>query len=270
MTWIASQPTLVVLDIDGTIAIPGTTKISQGVRDAVADVRAAGHHVVLASGRSLVGVLAVARELGITEGWVVASNGAVVARLALGAPAGYHLHQVLTFDPRLVVDTVRARFPGARFAVEVVGKGYRVTRLFPSGDLNGYQMLVDLQRLTERPTTRLIVSSPGVNELLDDLGSHEVTVNTDGDRWLDVTPPNLSKATALDNVLDRLGVLSEGTVAVGDGLNDLQMLGWAARGVAMAHAPAELRDVADEVTGTLQEDGAAMVLRSLLPATVPA
>jgi hydroxymethylpyrimidine pyrophosphatase-like HAD family hydrolase len=53
-------------------------------------------------------------------------------------------------------------------------------------------------------------------------------------------------------------------VAIGDGGNDVQMLRWAARGVAMGHAPEAVRAAADEVTGGIEDDGALPVLRSLL------
>jgi len=53
-------------------------------------------------------------------------------------------------------------------------------------------------------------------------------------------------------------------VAVGDGRNDIEMLRWAARGVAMGNAPAEVQAVADEVTGPVGADGLADVLESLL------
>ncbi|WP_348525337.1 HAD family hydrolase [Luteimicrobium album] len=62
----------------------------------------------------------------------------------------------------------------------------------------------------------------------------------------------------------RLGVEPWATVAIGDGRNDLGMLEWAARGVAMGHADDVVKAAADEVTGTIDEDGAAAVLRSLL------
>ena len=53
-------------------------------------------------------------------------------------------------------------------------------------------------------------------------------------------------------------------MAVGDGRNDIEMLTWARRGVAMGQAPAEVIAAADEVTHSVFEDGAAHVLRSLL------
>lgn len=53
------------------------------------------------------------------------------------------------------------------------------------------------------------------------------------------------------------------TVAIGDGWNDAEMLVWAADGVAMGHAPAAIKALAKRVTGAIQENGAATVLRAL-------
>jgi hydroxymethylpyrimidine pyrophosphatase-like HAD family hydrolase len=53
-------------------------------------------------------------------------------------------------------------------------------------------------------------------------------------------------------------------VAVGDQRNDLEMLRWAARGVAMGQAPDEVKQAADEVTSDVDDDGLVPVLRSLL------
>ncbi len=54
------------------------------------------------------------------------------------------------------------------------------------------------------------------------------------------------------------------TVAVGDQRNDIEMLQWAARGVAMGNAPDEVKVAADEVTTHVDEDGLVPVLKSLL------
>jgi hydroxymethylpyrimidine pyrophosphatase-like HAD family hydrolase len=82
--------------------------------------------------------------------------------------------------------------------------------------------------------------------------------------WLDVTPPALSKATALDKVRRQLGVEYQATAAIGDGENDREMLRWAAQPIAMGHAPDRVQDEAGRVTGTIDEDGAAAALLSLL------
>ena len=62
----------------------------------------------------------------------------------------------------------------------------------------------------------------------------------------------------------RLSVEPRHTTAVGDGRNDLEMFAWAARGVAMGNAPEEVKAVADEVAGDVEEDGLVDVLRSLV------
>ena len=50
-------------------------------------------------------------------------------------------------------------------------------------------------------------------------------------------------------------------LAVGDGRNDVEMLEWAGRGVAMGQAPAEVHAAADAVTGTFDEGGVVTELR---------
>jgi Cof subfamily protein (haloacid dehalogenase superfamily) len=72
---------------------------------------------------------------------------------------------------------------------------------------------------------------------------------------VEVMPLGVSKATALHYLLDHLGIAAEETIAFGDNCNDLAMLQRAGIGVAMGHAPQAVRDGADYVTGTNDEDG---------------
>lgn len=82
--------------------------------------------------------------------------------------------------------------------------------------------------------------------------------------WVDITVRNVSKATAAERVRRDLDIPIERTVAIGDAENDVELLQWAWRGVAMGHAGRQVRDAADEVTGTIEQEGAVRVLRSLL------
>lgn len=256
---------LIALDIDGTLSarrrdVPAATV------DAVRDAREAGHHVVLASGRSLVGVLPVVHQLGIDQGWVVASNGAVVARVGRALPGGYRLEKVHAFDPEPVIRLARTYVPMVQVAVEEIGWGYRVNQLFERRLVNGEQRRVPDSELWNLPVSRLILRADGVRTLVDPLHELGVTPTPAAPDWIDVTPGNVSKATGLERVRRRIGVDPGRTVAVGDGVNDLEMIGWAARGVAMGHAPAAVVDAADEVTGTIDENGVVAVLRSLTSA----
>ena len=53
-------------------------------------------------------------------------------------------------------------------------------------------------------------------------------------------------------------------LAVGDGFNDVEMLEWAGRGVAMGQAPEHVQAAADAVTGTVADDGLAAELARYL------
>lgn len=258
----AAAGALIALDIDGTLTAGGMTVPAVTV-EAVEDVRRAGHHVVLASGRSLVGVLPVARRLGIDPGWVVASNGAVVARVGDALSGGFRLETVHAFDVEPVIRLARAALPAVQVGVEEIGWGYRVNRLFDPRLVNGEQRGVPDPELWDVPASRVILRAAGVLDLVEPLRALGVTATPAGPDWLDVTPRDVSKATALERVRERIGVDPGWTVAVGDGVNDLEMIAWAARGVAMGHAPAAVVDAADEVTGTLAEHGVVAVLRTL-------
>lgn len=253
---------LIALDIDGTLLHTGTV-VPAITAQAVRAVRAAGHHVVLATGRSLLGAVPVAKSLGLDDGWMVVSNGAITARMAQGVPDGYVVHESRTFDVSRVVDLARLRFPDVRIAVEAVGWGYDVTHRFDAGQLNGAQRVVDqIDELWATPVTRAVLAGAEVGCLVEALQELGVTATLNSRDWIDVTALGLSKATALDSVREALCVDPAHTVAIGDGWNDAEMLVWAADGVAMGHAPAPIKALAKRVTGTIQENGAATVLQA--------
>ncbi|WP_454850019.1 HAD family hydrolase [Promicromonospora soli] len=256
--------TLVALDIDGTL-VDGKSKIPPGTVEALDLARAAGHEVVPASGRSLAGLLPIAVRLGLTDGWAVASNGALTVRLDRSAPSGYDVVDARTFTPGPVISRAVDLVPGVRVAVEEVGWGWRTNHPFAPGELNGQQKPATLDYLTSEPATRVVLAAPGIGRFVDALGAAGVTVTPAGPNWCDVTALDVDKAVALDGVRKHLHIPAERTVAVGDGMNDLTMLAWAGRSIAMGHAPAIVRSAAVETTGTIDQAGVLPVLASLVP-----
>jgi HAD superfamily hydrolase (TIGR01484 family) len=241
---------LVALDIDGTL-LDRDSRIPSGTVAALDLVRAAGHEVVLASGRSLAGLLPIATRLGLTNGWAVCSNGDVVG--------------ARTFDPAPVIRRSLDAAPGVRIAVEKVGWGWHTSGVFKAGELNGQEKTVLMADLTAAPATRVALTAPGIHRYTDALRDTGVTVTPQRPDWLDVTAPGVNKAAALDVVRTHLEIPADRTMAVGDGINDLDTLAWAARSVAMGHAPAIVRSAADQTTGTIDQSGALAVLASLVP-----
>jgi hydroxymethylpyrimidine pyrophosphatase-like HAD family hydrolase len=265
---VPSAPLLIALDIDGT-TIDHSGALSPAVHGAVADVVAAGHHLVISTGRSIVATLPVVALLGLRRGHAVCSNGAVTLVLDPSEERGYRIVDTVTFDPRPVLTMLREEIPDALVAVEDLGVGFKVSAPFPDGELGGDQVVVDWEELVAHPATRVTLRRPEASseefmEQVERVGLHEVSYAVGWTAWLDINPEGVSKGSALELVRRTLHVEPGDTVAVGDQRNDIEMLHWAARGVAMGQAPDEVKNAADEVTGTVEEDGLVPVLRSLL------
>lgn len=259
---------LVALDVDGTIIdFDGNLTIS--VRDTLAKVVDAGIHVVLATGRSLVATQPILDELGLDSGYAVCSNGAVTVRLDADLEHGYEVVQTMTFDPAPALRLLREHLPGAAYAVEDTGSGFRVSGPFPDNELMGELRFVEFEELLEAPATRVVVRSPEHTpqeflDLTERIGLHGVNYAVGWTAWLDLAPEGISKASGLELVRERLVVPSRATVAVGDGRNDVEMFAWAGWSVAMGNAQPEAIEAADDVTRHVHEDGLVAVLESVL------
>jgi hydroxymethylpyrimidine pyrophosphatase-like HAD family hydrolase len=70
----------------------------------------------------------------------------------------------------------------------------------------------------------------------------------------------VSKGHTLAKLAEQRGYSRDEVIAIGDGLNDVEMVQWAGLGVAVANAVPELRDIADFVTTSCDEEGVAQVI----------
>lgn len=247
-------PRLAALDVDGTL-VDETNALSPAVREAVRALANAGVAIVVATGRALPGTVDVVERLGLDDGLAVTSNGAVVV--------GYRPFEVLhsvTFDASEAVRRVLEHVPDALVAVEEVGVGYRVNVPFPEGEVSGRITVEDVESLVSEPVTRVVIRAPEHDaeefaEVVKGLGLTDTNYYIGYTAWLDLAPQGVSKASGLEIVCARLEVARADVLAVGDGFNDVEMLEWAGRGVAMGQAPEPVRAVADDVTGSVAEDG---------------
>ncbi|MCR5520315.1 MAG: Cof-type HAD-IIB family hydrolase [Lachnospiraceae bacterium] len=93
-------------------------------------------------------------------------------------------------------------------------------------------------------------------------GLKETTWATSGPEYLEFYSSKVSKALSVDRVATMLGLSREDVCAVGDGRNDLEMIKYAALGVAMQNAPEDVRTRADFVTDSNESDGVAKLIRT--------
>ena len=270
------RPRLVALDIDGTLLrwVAGLgmshEEVTPAVHDAVQRVLDSGAHVVLSSGRAPHNMTVVADKLDLhghgERIWIVAANGAVVLRY----PPTEVVHEV-TFDARPAVAAVLEKHPDALVAVEERGVGYRVSAPFPDGELGGATSVAEVADMVSEPVSRVIIRDPKATAedfvaLAASLGLHGTDYVVGWTAWLDLAPVGVSKASGLEYVAQQLGVDRADVLAIGDGRNDIEMLRWAGRGVAMGQAIDEVKAAADAVTASVDDDGAALEIGRWFPA----
>jgi Cof subfamily protein (haloacid dehalogenase superfamily) len=252
----AWRPQVVALDIDGTL-VDHAGVLHEQVRRSIRRVVTAGVPVVLTTGRSWHATRPIFEQLELPAGPAVSSNGAVTVTFP-----PFAIERIHTFNPAPVVESVLRAHPSAALATEVVGLGYRVTKRFPDGELDGEVDQVSVDDLASDDVTRLIVRDPEASDadfiaLAHRIGLHGVSYCVGWSAWLDIAPQGINKASALSGVVEALGWTREDVLAIGDGRNDVEMLSWAGCGVALGDGSTEAKAAADHVTGTFADGGTA-------------
>ncbi|MDR4534846.1 HAD family hydrolase [Glutamicibacter sp. PS] len=256
---------LICLDVDGTI-VDHQGRMTDRVREAARAVVAAGHEVVVSTGRSLGAALPVMREIGIAHGHLVASNGGVLARVSGDKVEVTHRE---VFDPSLVLAALHRNLPTAKYAVETETGAFLSSDIFQDASFGAETKVVEFERLLESRAVRVVVFSTDATaedfgKAVHGLGLSGVTYSVGWTAWLDIAAEGTTKASGLERLRGTLGFESRHTLAVGDGRNDIEMLQWAGHGVAMGQAPDEVKEAADAVTAGVDDDGLALVLEGLL------
>lgn len=260
---------LVALDVDGTL-VNHDGKMSEAVKEATRQVAAAGHHVVISTGRSLGATLPIAQLIGLDRGYTVCSNGAVTVSIDPGAEGGYRVVNKVSFDPSSAITTIKERLPQASLALEAPDGTVYATDNFEDWSFGVKTTKVSRTQMAAMDSAvRVVVCSPedtpaDFKEVISNLGLSGVNYAVGWSAWLDISPEDVSKATALEEIRQGLGVKPEHTIAIGDGLNDREMIQWAARGVAMGQALPEVAELATDVTLSVYDDGVVPIIRELL------
>ena len=259
---------MIALDVDGTL-VDHDGHMTQEVRSAAQAVVAKGHDVMIATGRSLNATLPIIQQIGMERGYAVCCNGGVTLRLDPALESGYEIIHKATFDPAPALKALRERLPNAKYALEDEDGNFLSTERFQDASFGVESIGVDFQTMLDATAVRVVVfssenTSEEFNEAIRHIGLSGVTYSVGWTAWLDIAAEGVTKASALEALRRRLGTDQANTVAVGDGRNDIEMLTWAGRGIAMGQAPDEVLAAADEVTASVLDDGAALVLRGLL------
>lgn len=258
---------VVATDLDGTVVRSDGT-ISARTRSALIAAREAGALVVVATGRPPRWLTGIAEATG-HDGIAVCANGALVYDLATDKIVDSRPLEMSVV--RTLIAQLRVSVPGVAFAVERIdGQFAHELDYHPRWEPEEKTIVGDLENVFDVPIAKLLgrVEGAGSDELLamaraaipDGVAA---LTHSSIDGLLEVNAFGVTKASTLETWLGGHGLSAADVVAFGDMPNDVEMLAWAGRGVAVANAHPEVLAVADEVTGTNDADGVAEVLERL-------
>lgn len=265
----------IALDIDHTL-LNEAGHITPRVRQAIAAAIERGVHVTLATGRRLFSARMVAAELGVQLP-IILYHGALIYDTAseavlyqcplsqelagglVAAAREYKLQPFLYINP--AHDPHEFVYTGPAAEDDPFTEPYRASiqrrlRRTPSyHELGAVAPSLAIGILGKaRPVMGFY------RRLCGELACYTVLtpfMHEPGRMSLDLIHPSCSKASTLEHLAAQYGVPMAEVMAIGDGINDLEMLRAAGLGVAMGNAVPEVQACADAIVGTNEEDGVA-------------
>jgi len=260
---------LVALDMDGTL-LNSDVLVPDRNREALEECEKRGIKVVLATGKARTSALLACEKSSLGDMFSSASPGIFIQGLLVHGPDGKVLSQ--TYLPK---DVVRKAFLYAEEA-NVACCGFLGER---NVTLRSHPLLDELHERYYEPESYVAAN---IEEILEQdvykvllYGDDEAVINNEvmpywdeniveGARMtraipemLELVPTGTSKATGLETLLSEYGIAPQEVLAVGDGDNDLEMLGMAGIGVAVNNATPRLKEKADHIVSSNDEGGVA-------------
>ncbi len=284
----SDRPWLVAVDIDGTLLNTEVdNRLAPREIEALEAVRAAGHKLVMCTGRNLNST----RHLLEKSNWFPADlplillNGAVVwgdvprRQLVCNTLDATQIRTLVRlFKSHATVPMIYATdedggilYHEQRLVNDILGRYLGNRRM----EVGAIEAVADLEALPWRQALevgtidtreRVRILSAAIGEAL---GDQVKVINTrsllGGGRfyWAEAFNGASDKGSALTFMAAHLGIPLRRTLAMGDNYNDLDMFQAAAFSVAMADGPREVCDQADMVTAGVAAGGAADVLQAL-------
>ncbi|OCA84284.1 phosphatase [Bacillus sp. FJAT-27225] len=262
---------LIALDLDGTL-LTDDKVVSEKTKDVLMKAKAEGHIVMISTGRPYRSSEMYYHELGL-ETPIVNFNGAFVHHPLDHSWGAYHT----PLDIKTAKDIVEAcrNFTFHNIIAEVIDDVYfhyhdeKLIDLFTFG--NPKITSGDLaEKLEDSPTAMLIHSEEEdvkkIRAHLSEVHAEVIDHRSWAAPWhvIEIIKSGMNKAVGVKRVADFYGIPQQRVIAFGDEDNDLEMIEYAGKGVAMGNAIDALKTIAKDITLTNQEDGIGVYLEETL------
>lgn len=258
---------LIASDIDGTLVADGTNKVNPEIFEVVLRLKEKGIQFAAASGRQWVSIERLFEPVK-ERIFYLSDNGAYV---------GCHGRNLFlnTIDRELALEMVEdiKRDP----ELEVMLSGPDVVYMdtkdqeFVDWIIDGYKFQVKLVEDVRKVDDRFIKVSAykkhGVQEATEEIRKkyeNRMKVTISGDMWMDCMALGVCKGQAIEVLQKGLDIKPEETMAFGDQLNDMEMLGRAYYSFAVGNARPEVKSAARFQADTNRNDGVLKILKMLL------
>lgn len=263
---------LLVLDLDGTLT--NTRKeVTEHTRTTLIKAQEQGLKIVLASGRPTYGIAPLANLLQLDkyEGYVLSYNGGEIIdwktsellyKNLLDPEVLPYLYQcandnhfaIVTYDGEYVL----TEYPDDEYVLkEALLNVMKIKKV--DNFLKAVQHPIAKCLIVGEPTRLAVLEKEMYNHLHDRMG-----VFRSEPYFLELVPKGIDKAQSLAVLLKEIGMTKDEMIAVGDGFNDLSMIKYAGLGVAMSNAQEVVKENADFITLSNEEDGVAHVVEKFI------
>ncbi|MDR1542075.1 MAG: Cof-type HAD-IIB family hydrolase [Clostridiales bacterium] len=274
---------MAVLDIDGTL-VNNFKQVSRRTVNVISRLESKGVHVCLCTGRNIASMLPVARKLKL-ETPCICIDGSIMYDLK---KKKIIYESVLpNAVMRDVIDIARARSVNieavtwSRYIWHISNRSIENVDVYKAGSFNlpesviysllkyrfgvRYEKSLDKFYRIKDQIYQIVAmgEEKDIKLIQSDLELHDNKDIRSRILWgnqLFITGKNVSKSHGLKILAEHFGVGMEEAVAIGDDLNDLDMIEAAGMGVAMGNANESVKAVSGHVTKTNEEDGAALAL----------
>ncbi|ADQ14614.1 Cof-type HAD-IIB family hydrolase [Halanaerobium hydrogeniformans] len=261
---------LLALDLDGTLLKDDLT-ISSRNKEAIKKARQKGVEVVIATGRPNSAAMKYIEELEL-DSYLITYNGALIKDLKKDRIVKHSPVELeMSYE---ILDYVKAN--------DLYLNIYLQDQIFCNKECEERQYYEELmgveptlvknkfKKVFDQQSTKLLIIEKDLEETekifnhLSAKYADKLKFNRSIIDCIDIMDKSVSKGNALKTLVDLLGLNSEQLVAIGDRNNDLEMIKYAGVGVAVSSGEKILKDAADYITTSNNEDGVAEYIEKFI------
>ena len=263
-----SDEKVLVLDIDGTLT-NSKKEITENTKRGIIETLKRGHKVILASGRPTPGMKRYADELELEKygGYLLSFNGGRIINCRTGE---------IVYQKTLPNSVIPGLYRYARandvgivtYLADNIILGTRMDQYIEiESCINGMPVkkVDNFPEFVDFDVNKCLMTAPpeiaeNYEKELQGMYGDILSIYRSEPFFIEIMPKNVDKATSLDRMLNSVGLTRDNAICCGDGFNDMTMIQYAGVGVAMANAQDKVKEAADFITKSNDEDGIVTVI----------